>query len=212
MAKEQIPVYDLSGKKVGEQELDPSVFAVAFSDPLVHQVAVAQMNNQRTVLAHTKGRSEVRGGGKKPWKQKGTGRARHGSRRSPLWVGGGITFGPTKERNFSNKINKKMKQQALRMVLSDKAAHDKLVVIDQWALEEAKTKKLITSLNQLPSKSKKVILVTAPGDKKVITAAQNLKDVDSIGVGSLNVMDILKHEYVVIPQKLVPVVIDKYKA
>jgi large subunit ribosomal protein L4 len=199
----QVPVYSLKGEKVGTQDLNPAVFGVSFKDSLVHQTVTAQQSSGRQVLAHTKGRSEVRGGGRKPWKQKGTGRARHGSRRSPLWSGGGVTFGPTSARNFAQQINKKMRKQALRMVLSDKVKNERFVVIDEWKLDEAKTKKLNSALALLPSKGKKMTLVTKPTDKEVLRSVKNLPNVGSIGVGSLNVVDLLKREYVIIPKKLV---------
>ena len=116
----KIKVYTQDGKETKELALNPAVFGVAVKESVVHQVMVAQMANSRVAIAHTKTRAEVRGGGRKPWKQKGTGRARHGSTRSPIWVGGGVTFGPRSDRNFSQKVNKKMKTKALFMCLSDK--------------------------------------------------------------------------------------------
>ncbi|MCK4554466.1 50S ribosomal protein L4, partial [Candidatus Parcubacteria bacterium] len=114
-----VKIYNQKAEAVGDIKLSDKVFGVKANEPLVHQAMVAQMSNERQVLAHTKDRSEVRGGGRKPWKQKGTGRARAGSIRSPIWKGGGVTFGPRKDRNFSKNINKKMKQNAMLMVLSD---------------------------------------------------------------------------------------------
>lgn len=136
----KIKVYNQNVEPVGEIELSPGVFGVKSNPALVHQAAVAQMANQRKVIAHTKTRSEVRGGGRKPWAQKGTGRARHGSSRSPIWRGGGVTFGPRNDRNFKVRINKKMKQNALLMALSDKAANNNLAVVDKFSLPEFKTK------------------------------------------------------------------------
>ncbi|NMB48260.1 50S ribosomal protein L4 [Candidatus Kuenenbacteria bacterium] len=134
------PVYNQSGSVVKEVNLNPAVFDVKINPELVHQTAVAQMANARPVLAHTKTKDEVRGGGKKPWRQKGTGRARHGSSRSPLWVGGGVTFGPRNTRNFSQKINKKMKCQALFSCLTDRAKDQALILVDELNLPEWKTK------------------------------------------------------------------------
>jgi len=124
-------VYNQQGEKVGQVDLPAELFGVPLNRDLVHQVVVTQMANSRQVLAHTKDRSEVRGGGAKPWRQKGTGRARHGSIRSPIWVGGGVAFGPTKERVFAKKINKKMKRQALFMVLSSKVKDKEIVLLDK---------------------------------------------------------------------------------
>src|SRR3989338_6359607 len=150
MADIQTKLYDQTGKEIGIVDLPDAIFCVPISEALVHQVVVAQHANARTVVAHTKGRAEVRGGGRKPWKQKGKGRARHGSSRSPIWIGGGVTFGPTNERNFSQRINKKMKQAALKMALSDKAKEDRLIVVDKIVLKSPKTKEMVRILKQLP--------------------------------------------------------------
>ena len=124
----KVAVYNTEGKKVSDQELPDRLFAVEPNHDMIHQVIVAQQNNHRRVLAHTKDRSEVRGGGKKPWRQKGTGRARHGSIRSPLWKGGGVTFGPRNDRNFSKNINRKMAFGALAMIMSDKVANKQFII------------------------------------------------------------------------------------
>ena len=147
------PVYNTSGEEVKQAELNPAIFGVKVKKELVHQVAMAQMNNARPVLAHTKDRSEVRGGGRKPWKQKGTGRARHGSTRSPLWAGGGVTFGPTKDRNFTQKINKKMKRKALFMCLSDRVKDSNLILLDKLELAAAKTREMDKLLRNLMDKT-----------------------------------------------------------
>lgn len=210
MAKLQATIYSLKGDKVGTQEFKPEIFGIDFKDALVHQVFVAQQAAGRQVLAHTKGRSEVRGGGRKPWKQKGTGRARHGSRRSPLWAGGGVTFGPTKMANHAKSINKKMKKQALKMVLSDKLKNEKVVVIDKWSLDKPKTKMLYSALNTLPSKGKKTTLITDTSNSDIFRTSKNIPKVTTIGVGSLNALDILKNEYMVIPKKLVSVIEKTY--
>jgi len=127
----KVDIQNQKGEKVGTMELPKEIFEVEASPSLLHQAVVAQMSNMRTNIAHTKDRSEVRGGGRKPWRQKGTGRARHGSRRSPIWVGGGVTFGPTKYRNFTKKINIKMKQKAILAALSGKAKDSELVILDK---------------------------------------------------------------------------------
>lgn len=136
----KLNTYNQKAEKTGDISVSNAVFGVEVNESLVHQAMVAQMSNERQVLAHTKDRSEVRGGGKKPWKQKGTGRARAGSNRSPIWIGGGVTFGPLKTRNFSKKINKKMKQKALMMTLSDKVSNESLIVLDDLKMDEYKTK------------------------------------------------------------------------
>ncbi len=210
MATLKVPVLTPDGKESGSLELSSAVFGVPFNNPLVHQVVTGLMSQKRQVLAHTKGRGDVRGGGKKPWKQKGTGRARHGSSRSPIWVGGGVTFGPTKDRNFSQKVNKQMKQQALRMVLSDKVANQHLIVLQEWTVAEPKTKALAALLKNLPSASKKSLVVTVAKDKNVIQASKNMPKVMSIGAANLNVLDVLKYEYLVASKEAVSIIQDRY--
>jgi len=194
-------VYNLKGEKVEELELNPFLFEVTGKTSLIHQVMTAQMNNARKAIAHTKDRSEVRGGGKKPWKQKGTGRARHGSSRSPLWIGGGVTFGPRNDRNFSEKVNKKMKNLALRVVLSDKAKEGLLVVVDSLKLAEQKTKKAVEVLKNLPLKEQKAVIALSREDDKLVKLVKNLKNVYALGANSLNIVDLLKYKYLVISKE-----------
>jgi large subunit ribosomal protein L4 len=192
-------VYNMNGEVVGEEKLDPALFEVSAKEGLIHQAVVAQMANRRQVLAHTKNRGEVRGGGIKPWRQKGTGRARVGSIRSPLWVGGGVVFGPRNERNFKQKINKKMKRKALLMCLSDRAKDERIILLDKLELENFKTKKFLEILNKLPNKEKKTLLVLADNDKKIIKSAANLPKVKTIESVNLNVIDVLNNEYLMLP-------------
>ncbi len=161
-------VYNEQAEKVKEVELNPAIFNLDINQGLVHQAAEAQLANRRTPLAHTKDRSEVRGGGRKPWRQKGTGRARHGSIRSPLWKGGGVTFGPTKHRNFSKNINKKMKTKALFMCLTDRAKDNYLVLLDKLEVKDNKTKEFITLIKNLsrPLQLKKIKRTSQPAAKK----------------------------------------------
>jgi len=196
-------VYNLSGEFVKDLELDPSVFGIKVSSDLVQLAVEAQEASSRQVLAHTKGRSDVRGGGKKPWKQKGTGRARHGSRRSPIWVGGGITFGPTKERNFAKAINQKAKNKALKMVLSDKVNSEYLILLEELSLKEAKTKMLHQILQKLPSKNQKTLLVLDRKNEEILRAARNLPNVVAVAPASLNVVDVLKYKYLLMPVKAI---------
>ncbi len=172
----KVKVYNTKGETVGEQELDPQIFGVKINPVVVQQAVVAQQANARAPIAHTKGRGEVRGGGKKPWAQKGTGRARHGSIRSPLWRGGGITFGPTKFRNFSIKINKKAKRAALLMALSDRAQDQKIILLDKLELEKPKTKIAFAVLQNLKLRVRKV---RAEKDKKP-AAAEGLKKAETL--------------------------------
>lgn len=206
----KIKIYNLKGEVVGEQDLNPSLFEVEVKPVVVQQVVVAQQANARHPWAHAKQRSEVRGGGKKPWKQKGTGRARHGSTRSPLWRGGGVTFGPESNRNFTKKINKKMKQSALRMVLSDKLAEGRLVLIDSLSLPEPKTKSMADILTKLPLKGRTTLFITGKDARNLILSGRNLQDVDFLGADSLNVYDLLKAHSLVIPVNLLEKIEELY--
>lgn len=194
-------VYNQAGKEVGEKELNEAVFGVEMKPEVVHQVVVAQNANKRLVLAHTKDRSEVRGGGKKPWRQKGTGRARHGSIRSPIWRGGGVTFGPTKERNFKQKINKKAKRKALFMALSEKAAEGRLVVIDKIELPEIKTKQMAAILGSLPSKGQSALLALEKNDANIVKSASNIPKAKIILADSLNAADVIGKKFFVVTEK-----------
>ena len=182
---------------------------------LVHQVVVSQMANRRRVAAHTKNRGEVRGGGRKPWRQKGTGRARHGSIRSPLWRGGGVTFGPRKEKIFKKKIPKKMKRKALFMVLSGKFKNNLLIVLDELKLEKAKTKFLVKLVESWKSKIKNFkegsALIALPGyDKNIILAARNLSETKTIWARDLNVLDTLSFKYLILPKGSIKVIKDTF--
>lgn len=201
MAK--VALYNQEGAIVGELNLAPSLFEVKVNPTLVHQAVVFQQANAREVIAHTKGRGEVRGGGKKPWKQKHTGRARHGSTRSPIWVGGGITFGPTKERNFAKKMNRSAKRAALAMTLSDKVLNEKFVALDSLALSEAKTKIAVNFLKKLPVYGKKTLIVVEPENRSVSRATKNLPHVTAISAKSLNVVDVMAHEFVLASKEAV---------
>ncbi|MBU1148608.1 50S ribosomal protein L4 [Patescibacteria group bacterium] len=193
-----VKVIDQQGKEAGTVKLDPKIFAIAIKEEIVHQVALAQMANQRQNLAHTKTRSEVRGGGKKPWRQKGTGRARHGSIRSPIWKGGGITFGPRSNRNFSKMVNKKMKTKAVKMVLSDKAENKAISVMTDLKLEKYKTQDLYKILAKFLKKKESLLLILAKADQKVYRSAKNLPKVETILADSLNVVTLLKYDRLVI--------------
>jgi len=212
----KVKLYNQQGKEVGKAELPSEVFGVEMNADLVHQAVVAQMAKARQPIAHTKDRSEVRGGGRKPWQQKGTGRARHGSIRSPIWIGGGVTFGPTKERVFAKKINKKMKRQALLMALSSKVKDGELILLDKLEIAEAKTKKILEIIKNLKSKIKKDIdkgsLIILPAkDEKIIRASRNIPKVQTIGADSLNVVDVLKYKYLLMPQEAIKVIKKTYK-
>ena len=191
----KVPLYNMDGKKVGEQELSAAVFGVDIKPTVLHEAAVAHASASRQIDAHTKTRGEVRGGGKKPWKQKGTGRARHGSIRSPIWKGGGVVFGPRNTRNYEKKINRKVKQQALRMALTDKVAHDRLLVLESLTAAEYKTKIMVKMLKALPV-GRKILVALPTRDQKVVKSLANLPRVTSVNVGSLNITALLGHDTV----------------
>lgn len=195
-----VKVYNATGQVVGEQALAAKLFGVKVKADVIHQVVVAQAANHRAPLAHTKTKGEVRGGGRKPWKQKGTGRARQGSIRNPQWRGGGVVFGPRSNRNFTLKVNKKMKRVALAMVLSDKVVHNKVVVVDQFEVTTGKTKQLRDLLNALPSAGSRVLFSLGAANSTVIRAAQNLSKTGCCAADSLNVVDVLKYDYLVLDQ------------
>jgi len=210
MAEIKVKIYNQLGEEVGTENLPAKLFGVKVNPLLVQQAVVAQRANSRSTISHTKTRGEVRGGGRKPWKQKGTGRARHGSIRSPLWVGGGITFGPRSNRNFSLDINKKMKKKALAMVLTDKVSENRLVLLDNLNLAEGKTKLVTGMLNKLPCGKRKTLIVTDKQDDLLIRATKNIAYARTIAVNSLNVNDLMSFRYLVIPQRLLSNIISLY--
>ena len=195
-------VYNTNNEIVGETDLPDRIFGRPWNPDLVHQALAAQMANRRQPTAHTKTRGEVRGGGKKPWRQKGTGRARHGSIRSPLWVGGGVTFGPRKERIFAKKINQKMVRGAVHAILSRKFIDGELKVVDSLALSEPKTKLMFRILKDLQA-AVSVLLVPTMANKAVRRAAANLPKVASVAPDSLNVYDLLRYKQVIIDKEAV---------
>lgn len=208
-------VYNQEGEEVGKVNLPADVFGLEINQDLICQAVNAQRANAREVIAHTKDRSEVSGGGKKPWRQKGTGRARHGSNRSPIWKGGGVTFGPTNERVFTQKINKKMKQKSLLMALSSKVKDEEIILLDKLDLTEAKTKKMAEILNKLKNGAKKdidkgVLIVLPAVDQKIITASRNLPKIKTIQADSLNIYDILNYHYLLMPKKSIKVIQEFY--
>lgn len=209
----KVKVYNLEGKEVDELKLDSAVFGVEVNPALVHQVVTAQQANARLTLAHTKTKGEVSGGGRKPWRQKGTGRARHGSTRSPIWIGGGVTFGPRTDKNYSQKVNKKMKKKAMFMGLTDKVNEENLIVIDKLELPEIKTKNLVKIFSKLPlKKSKSILIILAAKDEKFVKSAHNLPKVKIILADSMNIVDILQYQSLVIDKEGIKKLIATYKA
>ena len=197
MAK--VKVYNVSGEEAKEMDLNPKIFGIKPKEDLIHEVVVAQQANRRQNIAHTKIRSEVRGGGRKPWRQKGTGRARHGSIRSPLWVGGGVTFGPRKNKSYGKLINKKVKKKALFMVLTDKLASKNLFGLEGFKLEKIKTKEAKAILDKLPIESKKALIVVPKKDETVIKSFRNIPRTDVVRATDINVLDLINYQKIIVP-------------
>jgi large subunit ribosomal protein L4 len=196
-------LYNQAGEDKGEIKLNSKIFNIEISPDLIKQAILALLSNRRNVIAHAKGRSEVRGGGRKPWRQKGTGRARHGSTRSPIWKGGGVTFGPSKEQNFTVKINKKAKVRALFMTLSDKAGSGLISVLEGFASKDGKTKEVSEFLKKM--KMTKGLVVIEKMDEKIARAFRNIKGVEVIAANSLNVYDTLNAKTVIFTKEALKV-------
>lgn len=201
----KVPVYNQEGKVVKEMELQEAIFGVVAKDSVLHQVYVAEMNNRRVVVAHTKTKGEVRGGGKKPWKQKGTGRARQGSTRAPQWKGGGVVFGPRSNRNFEEKINKKMKAAAIKMALSSKVKDGQMFIVEALKMAEPKTKLYAKFLNLLPSKGKTVLFLAGASDKEIKRGLRNIPKVDMLEARSVNLVELMHHKYLILTPESVTV-------
>lgn len=193
----KIDVYNQKGEKVANLKLNPAIFAVKERPDIVHQAVLYQLALKRAPIANTKTRSEVRGGGRKPWRQKGTGRARAGSIRSPLWKGGGVVFGPTSERNFKKKMPKKMKRLAIFSVLSNKVKSNKLLLLDKIEFKEIKTKLAEEMLSKLPIKEGTILFVLSKMEPKFLLSANNLPYLKVISVSNLNVIDLLKYDFLI---------------
>ena len=207
----KIDVYNQQNNKVDTIDFPERIFNVKWKPDLVHQVLTAQLANHRAPLAHAKGRGEVRGGGKKPWRQKGTGRARHGSIRSPLWKGGGVTFGPNKEKVFAKKINKKMKRLAIFSVLSKKIKDNELKVIDKFNAEIKKTKEWGKILKNIVDLKSSVLLIPAASGKNIHQLIANIKNVEAISPHSLNVYDLLKYKNIILERETIKEIEKHYK-
>ncbi|RQD77429.1 MAG: 50S ribosomal protein L4 [Candidatus Syntrophonatronum acetioxidans] len=192
-------LYDTEGNQVGEVDLSPDIFDVKVNEALMHDVVLMQLANRRRGTASTKTRGEVRGGGRKPWRQKGTGRARHGTIRSPLWIGGSVTFGP-KPRSFAFNIPKKAKRLAIKSALTSKVKAGTLKVVDDLSLEEPKTREMFKILKKLNS-GKKVLLVTSGQDTNVVKSARNIPGVKTLPAYKLNVYDILNCENLILTKE-----------
>ena len=195
-----VDLYNMSGKVVGQIDLNDEIFGIEPNADVVHQAVVQYLANQRQGTKSAKTRAEVAGGGAKPRPQKGTGRSRQGTIRAPQWTGGGVVFAP-KPRDFSFKLNKKVKRLALKSVLSDKVAGGKLMVIDEFKLNDVKTKEMAKVLGNL--KLEKALMVLPEGSKNEVLSARNIQGIKTCGVGTINVYDILKYDHLVVTKETV---------
>mgnify|MGYP000068224570 FL=1 len=205
MAK--VSVYNIEGKVVGDMELNDAVFGVEVNTHLVHQAVVLQLANKRQGTQSAKTRSEVSGGGRKPWRQKGTGHARQGSTRSPQWTGGGVVFAP-KPRDYSFKMNKKEKNLALKSVLTTKVAENKFIVVDGLNFDEIKTKNMVNVLKNL--EVKKALVVTDDDNKNVTLSSRNIPGVKTAFTNTINVYDILKYDKMVVAKDVISKIEEVY--
>ena len=215
-------VYNQIGKEISTVKLPENVFGLSWNEDLVHQVTISMMGNKRTPIAHTKNRGEVAGSGIKPWQQKGTGRARHGSRRSPLWVGGGVSHGPRNDKDYSRKINKKMKMKALFTVLSRKFKDGEIIFLTYISLKIPKTKEaknIITSLSKIKEfssigrRKNAAFIALQEKDQNVSKSFRNFSNLELGLVKDLNAMDLLQYRYLVMtePEKSIAILSSKMK-
>ncbi len=202
-----VSVFNMEGKEVGTIELNDAVFGVEVNEHLVHMAVVQQLANNRQGTQKAKTRSEVSGGGRKPWRQKGTGHARQGSTRSPQWTGGGVVFAPV-PRDYSFKLNKKEKRAALKSALTSKVQGSNVIVLDELKFDEVKTKNFVNVMNNL--KVQKGLVVIADNDANVVLSARNVADIDTTLVNTINVYDIMKAKTVVLTKDAVAKIEEVY--
>ena len=202
-----VTVYNMEGKEVGTMELNDAVFGVEINEHLVHLAVVRQLANKRQGTQKAKTRSEVSGGGRKPWRQKGTGHARQGSIRAAQWTGGGIIFAPT-PRDYEVKINKKERRAALKSALTSKVQDNKLIVVDELKIDQIKTKEMQKVLTNL--KAEKALVITADNDQNVVLSARNIADVETATPATINTYDVMKHNTVVVTKDAVASIEEVY--
>ena len=202
-----VSVLNMEGKEVEKLELNDNIFGVEINEHLVHLAVVSQLANNRQGTQKAKTRSEVRGGGRKPWRQKGTGHARQGSIRAPQWTGGGVVFAPV-PRDYEVKMNKKERRAALKSALTSKVQDNKLVVVDSLALAEVKTKEMQKVLTNL--KAEKALVITADNDQNVVLSARNIADVETATPATINTYDVMKHNTVVVTKDAVASIEEVY--
>lgn len=204
----KVDVYDIKGKKVSDVELAENIFGIEPNEAIVHSVLVNYLANQRQGTQSTKTRAEVRGGGRKPWRQKGTGRARQGSIRAPQWVKGGIALGP-KPRSYKYTVNKKERRLAIKSLLSSKVIEKELTVVDKLELSEIKTKTMVKALADLKVEGK-TLIVLPENNKNVLMSARNIEGVKTITLNNINVFDLLKYNNLVLPLETVKKIEEVY--
>ena len=200
----KVAVYDMNGTQVGDMELNDNVFGIKPNKAVLYDFVKMQMANKRAGTASSKTRAEIRGGGKKPWRQKGTGKARAGSSRSPIWKGGGIIFGP-RTRDFSYRLPKKVRRLAMRSALSSKVQEDSIIILDKLSFEQPKTKLMIQVLNNLDINNK-TLIVTADGNENTYRSARNIPGVKSLKADFVNVYDLLKYDTLLITKEAIEMV------
>lgn len=203
-------IYNQNGSKVEQVNLNPAIFAVPEKIDLIHQAVLYQQAALRQPSASTKTKAEVRGGGRKPWRQKGTGRARAGSIRSPIWRGGGIVFGPRKDRTFKKEMPKKMRRLALFSALSNKLKTNKLILLDKLEFKNIKTKQVEEMLNKLPIKEGTVLLVLPELDPKVELSTHNLPYMKTLLFNSLNILDIITYDWLILTKEALKKIEETY--
>ena len=204
----KVALYDMSGAQIGELELNDSVFGIEPNQAVMYDFVKMQLANKRVGTSSTKTRAEVKGSGKKPWRQKGTGRARVGNRRNPVWTGGGIAFGP-RPRDYSYRLPRKVRKLAMKSALSSKVLENNIIVVDQLSFDEPRTKQMVATLQALNS-SKKTLVVTADGDANITKSARNIPGVKPLRVDYINVYDLLRYDTLLITRDAVAKVEEVY--
>lgn len=204
----KIDIYNQKGEKAHQAELSDEIFGVEANLDLLHQVVVSQMANRRQGNAHAKDRSEVSGGGRKPWRQKGTGRARHGSNRSPIWVGGGVSFGPRNDRNYSKKIPAKMRVKALLAALSNKAKANQVIIVEDLpnVKDKPKTREMAKIISGLPCFGESCLVILPKIDKNTLLSLANLENIETMQAKDLNALDVLSFKYILMPESSVEII------
>ncbi len=206
----KISVYNQKGEDVKKIDLPDEIFGLEANLDLLHQVIVSQMSNRRQGTAHTKDRGDVSGGGKKPWRQKGTGRARHGSIRSPLWRGGGVTFGPRSDKNYKKTIPQRMKRKALFMALSSKVNDGELIIVDDLGIKDHKTKTVKSIIDKLPFADKTGLLVLSNPDRNTILGARNIPKTETMQAKNLTALDVLSSKRLIMTPESVTVIKENF--